>query len=48
MGLLINDGRCACGIAVSGGCSQARSGPILLYTQLDYNCEMALHVDRCV
>jgi hypothetical protein len=37
MGLLVDNGRCACGRGVSGGCSQARSGPVLLYTQLDYD-----------
>jgi hypothetical protein len=48
MGLLVDNGRSACGIAVSGGCSQAWSGPILLCTELDDDGQVSLHLDMCV
>jgi hypothetical protein len=48
MGLFVDNGRGACGIAVSGGCSQACLGLILLCTELYDNGKVALHVGKCV
>ena len=36
------------GKSVSGVCSQAFSGPVLLYTELYYNGKVTLHLACCV